>query len=260
MTGYIKDEIINEIFDRTKDIIESTSEYKFTAKIMRLNFIMTTIYERIEQSLEPGKAGGIPGYSKEQHKKMKNWGFKVKNGKICGTKNEKSKSFQPFFDLNKDQFRFFDTKEEFSRDKIQKCIYEENRARDGGSEIDDDLIDKVCEKPEYEFNAILSCLRNGLAHGMYSISSNYDKIRHNQEKSTVVPIDSNAPGIITELIIVSKNKCTQKQSVILMDESALDKFCDCFQNYLNIYSNNGSINLVEKSDIQIEKKIIGSSI
>ena len=40
MTEYIKDEVINEIFNRTKNIIESTDEYSFTAKVMRLSFIM----------------------------------------------------------------------------------------------------------------------------------------------------------------------------------------------------------------------------
>ena len=253
MTEYIKDEVINEIFNRTKNIIESTGEYSFTAKVMRLSFIMNTVYERILKHSEEPISGGISGYSKQQLNVMKNWNFKINNGKIKKfKKNENSALFQPFFDLGKDQFRFFFTEDEHSRDKIRKCIYEEDQAKIRGSEIDDDLINKVTENLNYEFNTILSCLRNGLAHGMISIGSDLDKIKHNQSRSTVVPISSNTHGNITELIIVSKsNKDGRKQNIIIMDEFALDKFCDCFQNYLHACSIDYKINFVESSKIHI---------
>ena len=252
MTEYIKDEVINEIFNRTKNITQSSNEYRFTAKVMRLSFIMTTIYERILKYLDEPIAGGISGYSSEQHKAMRRWEFGIKNNKIKGKKNEKYYSFQPFFSLDKNHFRFFYTLEEYTRDKIRKCIFEEDQAKIRGSEIDDKLIGKVFENLEYNFTEILSCLRNGLAHGMISIGSDLDKIKHNQSRSTVVPLNSNTQGNITELIIVSNsNNIKYTQSVIMMDECALDKFCDCFQNYLNIYSNNYNINLIESSNIQI---------
>ena len=82
MTEYIKDEVINEIFNRTKSIIENTDEYTFTAKVMRLSFIMNTVYERILKHSEEPISGGISGYSKQQLDVMKNWNFKINNGKI----------------------------------------------------------------------------------------------------------------------------------------------------------------------------------
>ena len=201
MTGYSKNEIINEIFDRTKDIIQSTREFQFTAKIMRLNFIMTAIYERIlKHTVE--KDGGISGYSQEQHKQMSNWNFEIRNKKIK-QKGYCRESFQQFFDLDEQQFRFFETKEKFSRD----------------------------EQSKFQFTAVLSCLRNGLAHGMIGISSDVDRKKHFQERGVIYPIHPPARGIISNLMVVSyKSNSDLAQNIIIMDETALDVFCDCFQN------------------------------
>lgn len=254
MTGYSKNEIINEIFDRTKDIIQSTREFQFTAKIMRLNFIMTAIYERIlKHTVE--KDGGISGYSQEQHKQMSNWNFEIRNKKIK-QKGYCRESFQQFFDLDEQQFRFFETKEKFSRDEILSFIYEEDIATEKGTELDDELLGKVFKQSKFQFTAVLSCLRNGLAHGMIGISSDVDRKKHFQERGVIYPIHPPARGIISNLMVVSyKSNSDLAQNIIIMDETALDVFCDCFQNYLEKTSNHFQKNLIEENEIQIEKKI-----